>query len=236
MEKIITYETLRNFTYSNDHLIKGEPRGIVLNFLGLSFSSMINEDPVQGVEYAREGVIYLVPYYNPWCWMNQSTVPLIDEILEVLCAHYGMSSPRIVSSGVSMGGLCSLVYCAYAKITPVACVANCPVCDLVYHFTERPDLPKSLYSAFYTYEGTMEEALRTASPVHLVSRMPKISYTVFHCEKDLSVNIDRHSVRFVEEMRPYGEVTLIRVPERGHGDLSEEAKEAYKNAILSAFV
>ena len=53
----------------------------------------------------------------------------------------------VVSTGGSMGGQSALVYCAYSKRTPVACVANCPVCDTVFHFTERPDLPRTLYSA-----------------------------------------------------------------------------------------
>lgn len=236
MEKIITYETLRSFTYSNDRLVKGEIRGIVLNFLGLGFRDMIEDDPTIAIEYAQKGIVYLVPYYNPWCWMNQSTVAYVDEIIEVLCKRYQLSAPKIVSAGVSMGGLCALVYCAYAKITPVACVTNCPVCDLVYHFSERPDLPRTLYSAFFTYEGTLEDALRSSSPVHLAGKMPKISYTVFHCENDTAVNIERHSLRFVEAMRPYGSVALVRVPNRGHGDLPPEAKARYwqtaENALL----
>lgn len=235
MEKIITYETLRKFTYSNDRLIKGEVQGIVLNFLGLGFRDMIKEDPAVAVEYAERGVIYLIPYYNPWSWMNRDTVAYVDELIDVLCAHYGLHAPKIVSSGVSMGGLCALVYCAYATVTPVRCVTNCPVCDLVYHFDEREDLPRTLYSAFFGYEGRMEEALRSASPVHLADKMPRIPYTVFHCEADAAVNIERHSERFVEAMRPYANVTLVRVPARGHGDLSEEAKAEYKKQILGAF-
>ena len=137
MKKIITYEKLRCFTYSNDRLIKGEVQGIVLNFLGLGFRDMIKEDPAVAVEYAERGVIYLIPYYNPWSWMNRDTVAYVDELIDVLCAHYGLHAPKIVSSGVSMGGLCALVYCAYATVTPVRCVTNCPVCDLVYHFDER---------------------------------------------------------------------------------------------------
>ncbi|MBE6589440.1 MAG: hypothetical protein E7643_04610 [Ruminococcaceae bacterium] len=235
MEKIITYDTLRSFAYSNDKLIKGEIRGIVLHFSGLSFKDMIDSDPSDAKEYAEKGIVYIVPYFNPWCWMNKSAVALIDEIIDVVCTHYAIVSPRIVSSGVSMGGLCALVYCAYAKNTPVSCVANCPVCDLPYHFTERPDLPRTLYSAFFEYDGTMEEALCSASPVHLAPRMPQISYTIFHCEHDLAVNIQKHSERFVEAMRPYGEVTLIRVPLRSHGDLSAEARVRYRETILSAF-
>ena len=235
MEKIITYENLRNFAYSNDRLIKGKIRGIVLFFYGLGFSSMQNNDPADAKEYAAQGILYVVPYCNPWCWMNREAVQLTDEIISVLVDHYALSDEvRMVSTGISMGGLAALTYCAYAERTPIACVANCPVCDLPYHFTEREDLPRTLYSAFFSYDGDIEEAMRSASPIHLAPQMPHISYTIFHCEEDLAVNVDRHSRRFVEAMQPYGEVTLITVPFRGHGDLSAEARVQYRQAILAA--
>ena len=135
-----------------------------------------------------------------------------------------------------MGGLSALVYCAYAQITPIACVTNCPVCDLVYHFTERPDLPRTLYSAFFGYEGKMEEALKTASPIHLVNQLPKIPYTIFHCEEDRAVNLEKHSLRFVEAMQGIHEITLKKVPLRGHVDLSAEMRVEYQKTILKNFL
>jgi len=236
MEKIITYETLRNFSYSNDQLIKCEIKGIVLNFYGLGDMTIHNTDPGDALEYAEKGIIYVIPYYNPWSWMNKQAVAYTDEIVSVLCEKYGLdSSVKIVSTGGSMGGLSALVYCAYAKITPCACVANCPVCDLPYHFTERPDLPRTLYSAFGEYDGDMQSALRSCSPLHLVEKMPNISYTVFHCDEDKSVNLEQHSKRFVEAMRESHQITFNTVPLRGHCDLSAEAKMNYNQAILKAF-
>ena len=235
MEKIITYETLRNFAYSNDSLIKGKIKGIVLNFYGLGGMTIHNTDPGDALEYAEQGIIYVIPYYNPWSWMNKQAVAYTDEIISVLCEKYGLGpSVKIVSTGGSMGGLSALVYCAYAKITPCACVANCPVCDLPYHFTERPDLPRTLYSAFGEYDGDMQSALRSCSPLHLVEKMPNISYTVFHCDEDKSVNLEQHSKRFVEAMRESHQITFNTVPLRGHCDLSAEARVRYNQAILKA--
>ena len=134
-----------------------------------------------------------------------------------------------------MGGLSALVYCAYAKITPCACITNCPVCDLVYHYTERPDLPRTLYSAFFDYEGNMEDALKSCSPFHLAEKLPKIPYTVFHCEEDKAVNLEKHSMRFVEEMqKAEHSIVLNKIPFRGHCDLSAEARVEYKNAIIKS--
>lgn len=235
MKKIITYETLRNFAYSNDHLIKGEVRGIVLKFYGLGGMTIHNNDPGDALEYAERNIILVIPYHNPWAWMNRATVALVDEIIEVLCEKYSLSeSVKIVSTGGSMGGLSSLVYCAYAKITPTACVASCPVCDLPYHFTERPDLPRTLYSAFAEYDGELDEAMKSCSPLHLVDKMPDIPYTVFHCEADTAVNIDRHSRRFVEAMKKSHRITLRTVPLRPHCSLSASALVEFENAIFSA--
>ncbi len=236
MEKIITYETLRYFAYSNDQLIKGDIKGIVLDFYGLGGVTIQKSDPGDAVEYAAKGIVYIIPYYNPWCWMNRQTVRYVDEIVAVICEKYRLdASVKIVSTGGSMGGLSALVYCAYAKITPCACVTNCPVCDLVYHYTERPDLPRTLYSAFGDYEGTMEDALKSCSPLHLAEKLPHIPYTVFHCEADKSVNLEKHSLRFVEAMEAAQQrIVLRKIPFRGHCDLSAEGRVAYMQAILSS--
>ena len=232
MKKIMTYETLRNFTYSNDKLIEGRIKGVVLNFMGLNFNWMI-ENSAEGSEYAARGILYVIPYYNPWCWMNAQAVAWVDEVLDVLFDHYQLPKDTpIVSTGVSMGGLCALTYCAYAKRTPCACVTNCPVCDLPYHFTERPDLPRTLYSALWEFDGTPDEALRSRSPLHLCEKMPKIPYIVFHCEKDQAVNFEKHGVRFAEAMKAAGhEITLVPVPVRGHGDLSPKMKVKYDATV-----
>ena len=236
MEKIINYENLRNFAYSNDKLIKGEIKGIVLDFYGLGGMTIHSSDPGDAIEYAQKGIVYIIPYYNPWCWMNRQAVRYVDEIVEVICKKYNLDkSVKVVSTGGSMGGLSALVYCAYAKITPCSCVTNCPVCDLVYHYTERPDLPRTLYSAFGEYEGTMEDALKSCSPFHLTDKMPRIPYTIFHCEEDKSVNLEKHSIRFVEEMKKaQHSIALNKVPFRRHCDLSAEARVEYMNTIINS--
>ena len=52
MKGIITYENLRSFAYSNDALIKGRARGVILNFMGLNCNNMYSEDPERGVDTA----------------------------------------------------------------------------------------------------------------------------------------------------------------------------------------
>ena len=234
MEKLITYENLRNFAYCNAGICEGKIKGIVLDFMGLGFASMFDEDTELGIFYAQKGILYVLPYNNPWSWMNRQAVAYTDEIIDVLVERFGLSREiPIVSTGRSMGGLASLVYTAKAKITPVACVANCPVCDLPYHFTERPDLPRTLYSAFWHEDGTVEEVMQAASPLHLVESMPDVKYYIFHCDADKAVNKEKHSDRFVEAMQKKHSVQYHVVHDRGHCDLTEEMQELFRAHVLS---
>jgi len=166
--------------------------------------------------------------------MNRDELRLADEVIDVIMDHYSVdSSCPIVSTGGSMGGLACIVYTKYAKHTPVGCVANCPVCDLPYHYTERVDLPRTLYSAFYSYDCSMDEALKSCSPLHLAPVLPeKTEYTVFHCDKDSAVNIDMHSEKFVKELSNYRHVDYFVVHDRDHCDLDEENSKKYKEIAL----
>lgn len=238
MNKIITFETLRCFAYCNDQICKKPIKGIAVSFFGLGGASMFDTDPEEGIRFAKEGILYVVPYQNPWAWQNAQNISYTDEIIDTLFAAYDLPADLpIVSTGGSMGGLSALVYMVYAKRTPVACVANCPVCDLPYHYTERPDLPRTLYSAFYNYNGNLKEALQSASPLDLVDKMPVGSkYYIFHCTEDKAVNKQKHSDRFVERMKEKHNVTYHAVPGRGHCDLTDDMRALYNKHIMSSIL
>ena len=209
----------------------------MLDFFGLGGTIMHHEDPERGIWFGEQNIVHVVPYYNPWCWMNPQAVAYVDEIIDVLIDHCQLPEDiPIVSSGLSMGGLCALVYTAKAKRTPAACVANCPVCDLPYHFTERPDLPRTLYSAFYHEEGTVEEVLQRFSPLHLAESMPDVPYYIFHCDMDKAVNKELHSDRLIERLKKNHTVTYHIVPGRGHCDLTDEMKELYLRYIADSIL
>ncbi len=236
MEKIITYENLRKFAYSNDKICKKPIRGIVVYFFGLGHMTMFNEDHDEAQYYGERGILYVIPYKNPWAWMNRAAVAFTDEIIDVLVKEYNLPEDiPIVSSGRSMGGQCSLVYTAYAKRTPVACVSDCPVCDTVFHFTERDDVPRTLYSAVFDEEGTLEEALARISPIHIIDKMPRVKYRIIHCDKDEAVNIDVHSRKFAAALLERGyDATLDIVEGRGHCSLSLDAKRKFARYITES--
>ncbi|MEA4888753.1 MAG: prolyl oligopeptidase family serine peptidase [Clostridiaceae bacterium] len=238
MERVISYDTLRFFAYSNDKICSFPIKGIVLDFFGLGGQQMFNDDTQMGKELAKEGILLLIPYNNPWAWMNAQAVRYTDEIVNTIIDKYSLDEKvPIVSSGGSMGGLSALIYTRYAEHTPVACIANCPVCDLPYHYTERPDLPRTLYSAFYySAADNIDEAMKAASPLHLVNEMPDVDYYIFHCENDSSVNIKRHSERFVSEMQKRHRIRYYTVPGRDHCDLDEKSKKLYNDYMVNAII
>lgn len=238
MEKIITYENLERFAYVSDAICEKPIKGIVINFFGLGEQTMFGEDPDVAEEYAKDGILFVVPYTNPWAWMNKQATAFTDEILDVIIEKYNLpESIPIVSTGGSMGGMAALTYMRYAKRTPVACVANCPVCDVPFHYTERPDLPRTLYSAFFTEEGTLDDILKRFSPYHLAAEMPDVKYHIFHCDKDGAVNINKHSDKFVAAMKENGRsITYDIVNDRDHCQLTDEAWVLYKKYICDSIL
>lgn len=234
----MTCQNLRNFAYVNDNICKRPIKGIVLSFFGLGGATMYESDFDEGEFYAEKGILYVVPYNNPWAWMNKQAVSYTDEVVDVLIDKYDLGDDiPIVSTGKSMGGLSALVYTAKSKRVPVACVANCPVCDAVFHFTERDDLPRTMYSAVYNEEGTLEDALKTISPLHLVDQMPRVKYHIFHCNKDMAVNIDKHSGRLVAEFEKRGyHYTYDIVAGRRHCDLTLDMRRKYAEYAVNAII
>lgn len=242
-EKIITFENIECFAYTNLRSVKKPIKGIAVQFFGLGHNRMVDHEDeenkyvIKGNMYAEKGILFVFPYNNPWNWMNKQAVSFTDSVLDALICGLGLKDNiPIVSIGGSMGGQSALVYTGYAAHTPVACVTNCPVCDMPYHYTERKDLPRTLYSAFGTYDMSMEDALRSVSPLHLADSMPDIDYYVFHCDRDKSVNLEKHSVRFVDKMKENHRITFCVVPDRGHCDLTEEAAEKFDEYVCSSIL
>jgi len=244
MEKLITFEKLANFAYTSLDIVARPIRGIVVDFFGLGYNKMIkapleeNKYYLRAERFAPQGILYVFPYNNPWSWMNRQAVDYTDEVLDTIIEGLGLDENiPLVYTGGSMGGQSCLVYTRYAKRVPVATVANCPVCDSVFHYTERPDLPRTFYSSLYNMDTTLDEALRTLSPLHLVDGMPRSTkYFVYHCTADRSVSFERHSIPFCREMEKEHDISLTLVEERGHCDLGDEVYEEFYSRISDSIL
>ena len=106
------------------------------------------------------------------------------------------------------------------------------MCDLPGFYAEFSHVPRTLYSAFGNYDCSLQEAMESASPVHLVDQMPDIPYYIFHCAEDDSVFPENHSEIFVEKMRKNHRITYHVIPGRGHCDLPEEVLNQYYSYAL----
>ncbi len=237
MNKIITYDNLREFAYSNDRLINGEIKGIVLNFSGCSVCTMYNEDTPLGKFYASHGVIFIIPYYNPWSWMNKPTVEFVDEIVDVIFSHYNLTDIPIASTGGSMGGQGAIVYTARAKRTPKICIANCPNCDAVQGFLHKNNNPRTLYSALYYEDGDVLEAVKTVSPLYIIDELPlDAEYHFFHGDNDVAVNYTLNTKHLYENMKEKGfNVTFTLCKGRAHATVVLDSDKPAKEHILRTF-
>ena len=115
-----------------------------------------------------------------------------------------------------MGGHGALLYAIKSRHRVAACMAVCPVCDLPFHYTERPDLPRTMHHAFGSY-GDIGQLLIEHSPLHQAELLPRIPYFLIHGELDLRVKKVAHSDLMVAAMRRRGlEVDYVVCPKMYH--------------------
>ena len=235
-QQIINYNNLKDFAFTNAEIVTKPVKGIVITFHGLGYTGQIDEPTEYSKDLASKGIIEIFPYYGPWAWMNEGAVKTVDAIVDVIFNHFNLpQNTPIISTGGSMGGLSAIVYTRYAKRTPVACAADSPVCDLEYHYSERPDLPKTILSSFANYNDSFEHAVGSSSPVMLANNMPKIPYYIVHGNLDKAVGKKDHSDPFVSEMKRYGHnITYIEVDGMDHCAMPENIASGY-NAFIQSF-
>ncbi len=197
--------------------VEGEIKGVILSFHGLG-GGLKNAPTTEELEWARCGGLIVYPYYGPWAWMNRQSRMMVDELVDAVYLSYGLAEEiPLICTGGSMGGQGSLLYTRYAKRSVSACFANCPVCDLHFHFYERPDLPPTIRCAFQGYTETLDSLLSEHSPLHEVAAMPDIPYRIIHGDKDPAVSKQDHSDKMVAAMRERGlSIEYVEVAGMGH--------------------
>lgn len=228
-------EEMKQLAWIGDKLVPGPIRGVVVTFHGLNVTGMKEEAWPEDIQMAEAGYLSVFPYYGPWCWMSRQTRHFIDELVESVYREYKIpATVPLVMIGDSMGGLSSLLYTRYARKAVTRCCAIYPVCDLVYHFTERVDVPRTVRMAYWDYPEPFEEVLIEHSPLHQVEHMPRIPYLFLHGELDQKVNIQKHSDRMVAEMKKRSHnVVYHAIPGYGHGGpMPEEMKQARMRFVI----
>ncbi len=214
-----------------EHPPEGQPvKGMVLRFSGLGGTTGLKYDAdVQEIEWIHAGAMVVHPYHNPWAWMNGATVQFVDELITAIIKKYKLSdSVPIIATGGSMGGHASLTYTLKSKHKIIGSYASCPVCDLLFHYSERSDLPRTFHSAFGSYDQ-IENELKDFSPLHQAAQMPRIKYFVIHGLKDQAVSKANHSDKLIPELKKNGHDVIYR-EESNMGHCSPMTYEAYRAA------
>jgi dipeptidyl aminopeptidase/acylaminoacyl peptidase len=213
----VDQSVIKDVCWTGEQCVKGPVKGVVMVFHGLGAGGGKTGPSGDELEFGAAGGLVVYPYSGPWSWMNAKARAMADDLIDAVYAKWNLpDSAPLICTGGSMGGLSSLLYTRYARRPVAACYANCPVCDIEYHFNERPDLPTTIrYAADYAED--MTEFFRTNSPLRQVGAMPDIPYLIVHGGKDMAVSKTHHSDPMVAAMRGRGlNVEYIEVPEMGH--------------------
>jgi len=211
---------LRQMAWLNDAWLKQPVRGVALSFHGLGGGIHGAAASTLEREYGEMGVLVAHPYYGPWSWMNREARALVDDLVATVYARFPLGDGvPLFSTGGSMGGCSALLYTRYGKKTPAATIAMFPVCDTVFHYTERPDLPASFYCAYGHYAEPMRACLVEHSPLAQAGGFPRQPYLFVHGDADRAVSKARHSDKMVAALRKLGhEVEYLEIAGMGHGD------------------
>ena len=86
--KPINAQTLPLFTCCNGDICSRPIRGIVVDFHGLGFQGMPQEPSAFARRCAEKGILYLLPYDDPWSWMNDPAVRMVEEIVDAVLEKY----------------------------------------------------------------------------------------------------------------------------------------------------
>ncbi|MCR4950965.1 MAG: prolyl oligopeptidase family serine peptidase [Solobacterium sp.] len=221
--KIESINDLANYARTNLSSLRKPIRSIVLQFQGLNRYMYLTQPTCETeLVLADHGDLFVIPYTAPWNWMNESALRYTDWLLDEIFRLFDLPKDLpIVSTGYSMGGLAALIFPIYSSHKVTACMANSPVCDLVSHFHERIDLPRTILNAFITYPDGLEAGIESHSPLHQVDKMPDIPYWIVAGGADEEVIKARHSDRLIEAMKARGlRVTYHDVEDMQHWQIN----------------
>jgi dipeptidyl aminopeptidase/acylaminoacyl peptidase len=193
---------IRSFAFVGDSLLGSPVKSIVVDFPGLGSTEMKKELDTFESELAGKGALFLSPFVNPWNWMNEKTVDFVDYLCDILKRKFSPNC-KVVTKGYSMGGHSSLTYPMFSKHAVSAALAVCPVCDIHFHYSERPDLPRTFHDAYGSYDD-ISEVLKSRSPIYHIDKMQNCKYLIIHGCLDQAVSKKKHSDRLVPLMRTQG--------------------------------
>lgn len=222
MDKNYLKEHFHKLCLSNADLIKGEIKGIALYFTGLGHTSQPGNDMVAAPVCTENGILYILPFYNPWSWMNKKTVDYVDAIVDAAMELYGIPQNAPVGIyGGSMGGHNTFHYAVKSKHNIVAAALLCPCCNVEYEMAYSTNtIFRSYFEAALEDTDDFTSYIHDNSPVNMVEKLPKIPYLFAVGLKDLVLVPSQHSDLMIEKMAAAGHtVERQDYPEVAHCNL-----------------
>lgn len=231
MDKKALAENFDKLAHNNRHLLHGEIRGILLYFRGCGYTLNAAMDTCGYEMCAENGILFLFPQYNPWCWMNGKTVRYIDMLLDTAKELYGLQADIPVGIyGGSMGGYSTFHYAQKSKHRIVAACANCPCVNMEYECFITGLTLRSYYESAMEDTDDFRTYVRENSPLNMVDSLPRIPYRIAVGHKDELLFPAQHALPMIERMRAAGhDVTRADYPEMGHCNYTnaDRIKEQY---------
>lgn len=202
-----------------DEFLDGHsPKGVILELHGLNCTKIPDEVTGEQLCWARDGWLIVSPLCGPWSWMNRETREYIDRLLDAVYEDYHLpANLPLILYGWSMGGYAALLYATYTRRTVYKCILKYPVCDLEYHYSERPDVPPTMQAAFWADFTSFEELWDQQDTLRRAKYLPRVPYLFFHSFDDTKVSKPGHSDRLVAWMRENDyDVTYLEVSGYDH--------------------
>lgn len=240
LDKVFTIDadTLSTYAWVNEEQCTMPIKEVAVDVQGLNAGHTYKTEPeLQDEMLGEKGVLVVRPYSGPWNWMSYETIETIDKVLDAVYDKYDLSEETpLVLFGRSMGGMGVLNYARYGSHEVAGVALNCPVTNLAYHCTERPDCAATIYRAYNYYDCGVEEAVEQHDPMKFIDDLPDVPYFFVAGEADESVNINVHSDVYVPLMKEKGyDVEYLKVPGMAHVDLVNHPKalQMYSDFISS---
>ena len=232
--RFINRDTISSYANTNETLLQGQIRGIILELPGLGGGSCLGGSmqleeyrSPQAVSYAEDGIIMAYMRPGPWSWGNCGSMRMTEAVAQALLQKYDLAADTpVVVCGGSMGGLGALNFAAHTGLSLRGVAAACPCVDVFGSFDKHPEFPCTLISAAACYDMPLEEALKRFSPVENVDRMPKVPY--FICsDGDDTLCPEEQCDQYVETLKSRGHSVIYhRQPGLEHGGFFPEVYEA----------
>ena len=233
----INKDNYRQFCNSNEDLLKGKPRGIVIEFPGLGGGSCLGgrQDPMGSYTNswskfpetaAAAGLVHVYLMPGPWSWMNPGAVREADLVIDALRAKFGLAEGTpLVAVGGSMGGLGALVFTSKSRHRVTACAAACPCYDALAHYHCKASFARTYVAAVAPLtEKPLVEGLKEISPVHLLAKMPDIPYFIV-CDCNDEIFPEAGMDDYVAKLRARASnVTYEKLPGKKHGEFTPECR------------